>query len=60
VYDQYASAIWLNLESGFALCLGSRKYKLIRDICSLKQNGTTRSEHYIVMQGAWEVLDATL
>ncbi|GJR80268.1 retrovirus-related pol polyprotein from transposon TNT 1-94 [Tanacetum coccineum] len=53
-----ASEIWNQLENRFALSNGSRKYKLTKDIYSVKQNGGSVSEYYTRMKCIWEELDS--
>ncbi|GKB06228.1 cysteine-rich receptor-like protein kinase 8 [Tanacetum coccineum] len=52
------SKIWNQLENRFALSNGSRKYKLTKDIYSVKQNGGSVSEYYTRMKCIWEELDS--
>ncbi|KAJ8436759.1 hypothetical protein Cgig2_030117 [Carnegiea gigantea] len=57
-YIQAASAVWLHLQKRLSLSQGSRKYKLIKDVYSVKQDDTSVSDYYTLMRGIWEELDA--
>ncbi|KAJ8449705.1 hypothetical protein Cgig2_001361 [Carnegiea gigantea] len=58
LYVQSASAVWNYLQRRFSLSQGSRKYKLIKDVYSVKQDGHSVSKYYTVMRGIWEELNA--
>ncbi|GKB75453.1 serine carboxypeptidase S28 family protein [Tanacetum coccineum] len=53
-----AHAIWLQLETRFALSNGSHKYKLNREIYDTMQAGKSVSEYYTSMKCIWEELDS--
>ncbi|PWA94897.1 hypothetical protein CTI12_AA031390 [Artemisia annua] len=53
-----AHAIWIQLESRFALSNGSHKYKLNRETYKNMQSGRSVSENYISMKCVWEELDS--
>lgn len=53
-----ASEIWARLEKRFLLTNRSRKYKLIRDLFGLKQNGLSVSEYFTALSMLWEEIDA--
>ena len=48
----------INLQRRFSLSQGSRKYKLIKDVYSVKHDGHSVSEHHTVLRGIWEELNA--
>ena len=52
-----ASAIWNQLEKRFMQTNGSRKYKLNKDLYSMKQDGLTISEYYTAMSLVWEEIE---
>jgi len=51
LYIQSASEIWEHLERRFNISNGSRKYKLNKHLCAMKQNNSPVSEYYTKMQG---------
>lgn len=53
-----ASEIWKQLEKRFQLSNGSRKYKLCKDLYSLKQNGKPLVEYYTTLSALWDELEA--
>ena len=53
-----AHAIWLQLETRFALCNGSHKYKLNKETYEIMQSGRSVSEYYTDMKCVWEELDS--
>lgn len=53
-----ASEIWKVLEKRFQLSNGSIKYKLSKDLYSLKQNGKPLVEYYTTLSALWEELEA--
>ncbi|XP_074322732.1 uncharacterized protein LOC141659703 [Apium graveolens] len=53
-----ASEIWKLVEKRFQLSNGSRKYKLSKDLYSLKQNGKPLVEYYTTLSALWEELEA--
>lgn len=52
-----ASEVWKILEKRFQVVNGSRKYKLCRDLFSLKQNGVSLVEYYSAMSTIWSELE---
>lgn len=53
-----ASEIWKQLEKRFSLTNGSRKYKLNKDLFSLKQSGMKVNEYFTCLSGLWEEIDS--
>lgn len=53
-----AADVWKLLEQRFQLTNGSRKYKLNKDLFSIKQNGSTLVEYYTSISTIWEEIDA--
>lgn len=53
-----ASDIWKQFEKRFSLANGSRKYKLNKDLFSLRQNGMRVSEYYTCLSGLWEEIES--
>ncbi|XP_074352095.1 uncharacterized protein LOC141691257 [Apium graveolens] len=49
--------IWKSLEQRFQVINGSRKYKLNREIFSLKHNGSSLVEYYTTISTIWEELE---
>uniref|UniRef100_A0A803N4M8 Retrotransposon gag domain-containing protein n=1 Tax=Chenopodium quinoa TaxID=63459 RepID=A0A803N4M8_CHEQI len=49
---------WVQLEKRFSMSNGFRKYKLNRDIYSLKQNNEYVNVYYTCLTSLWEELDA--
>ena len=58
LYVKTAREIWMSLERRFALSSGSRKYKLTREIYSLKQSNLSVNDHYTKLKVIWEELDS--
>lgn len=58
MYLDSASMIWTQLEKRFLQTNGSRKYKLSKDLYSMKQDGTTISKYYTAMSGLWEEIES--
>ncbi|XP_074346359.1 uncharacterized protein LOC141685137 [Apium graveolens] len=50
--------IWKQLEKRFLLTNGSRKYKLNKDLFSLKQNGMKINEYFTCLSGLWEEIES--
>jgi len=46
------------LEKRFSLSNGSRKYRLNRDVYSIKENGGSVSDYYAQIKGIWEEVDS--
>lgn len=53
-----ACDIWKQLEKRFSLTNGSRKYKLNKDLFSLKQNGMKVSDYFTSLSSLWEEIDS--
>lgn len=53
-----ASDVWKLLEKRFQLTNGSCKYKLNRDLFSVKQNGLSLVEYFTMLSSIWEEIDA--
>jgi len=60
LYVESAREIWIQLEKRFSLSNGSRKYRLNKDVYSIKQNGSSVSEYYTQIKGIWEELDSMI
>uniref|UniRef100_A0A803NB71 Retrotransposon gag domain-containing protein n=1 Tax=Chenopodium quinoa TaxID=63459 RepID=A0A803NB71_CHEQI len=58
LYVNTARETWVQLEKRFSMANGSRKYKLNKDLYSLKQNSNTVNVYYTVMSSLWEELDS--
>lgn len=58
LFINLASEVWKQLERRFSLTNGSRKYKLSKDLFSLKQNEMTISEYYTTMSSLWEEIES--
>ena len=50
--------MWSHLQKRLSLSQGSHKYKLIKDVYSVKQDGTSVSDYDTLMRGVWEEHDA--
>ncbi|XP_021719096.1 uncharacterized protein LOC110686814 isoform X1 [Chenopodium quinoa] len=48
---------WIQLEKCFSISNGSRKYKLNKDLYSLKQNGNSINVYFTSMSSLWEEID---
>uniref|UniRef100_A0A7C8ZVZ6 Uncharacterized protein n=1 Tax=Opuntia streptacantha TaxID=393608 RepID=A0A7C8ZVZ6_OPUST len=55
LYVKSAREIWIQLEKHFSLSNGSRKYRLNKDVYSIKQNGGSVSDYYTRLKGIWEL-----
>nr|GEX58620.1 cysteine-rich RLK (receptor-like protein kinase) 8 [Tanacetum cinerariifolium] len=53
-----ASEIWSQLETGFSISNGSKKYKLSKDVFGISQQGVSVSAYYTKMKCIWEELDS--
>lgn len=53
-----ACDIWKQLEKRFYLTNESRKYKLNKDLFSLKQGGMKVSDYFTVLSGLWEEIES--
>ena len=53
-----AAEIWRQLEKRFSLIDGSRKYKLTKDLFSLKQNGSTVTEYFTALSALWKEIES--
>lgn len=53
-----ARQIWLNLETGFSLTNGSRKYKLNKELYEIRQHAQSVNDYYTSLRVLWEELDA--
>lgn len=53
-----ACDIWKQLEKRFSLTNGSRKYKLNKDLFSLRQNGSKVSDYFTNMSSLWEEIES--
>ena len=60
LYVESAREIWIQLEKGFSLSNGSRKYRLNKDVYLIKQNGGSVSDYYTRIKGIWEELDSMI
>ena len=58
LFVDFASVVWKLLEQRFQLTNGSRKYKLSKDLFSVKQNGSSLVEYFTSMSSIWEEIDA--
>ncbi|XP_074323322.1 uncharacterized protein LOC141660253 [Apium graveolens] len=56
--EDSSAEIWKQLEKRFQLSNGSRKYKLSKDLYSLKQNGKPLVEYYTNLSALWDELEA--
>ncbi|XP_074359423.1 uncharacterized protein LOC141698595 [Apium graveolens] len=57
-WDTCNNMIWKQLEKRFSLIDGSRKYKLTKDLFSLKQNGSTITEYFTALSALWEEIES--
>ncbi|KAJ8438024.1 hypothetical protein Cgig2_030005 [Carnegiea gigantea] len=55
-YGTWRHSMEIGLSTKYKL--GSRKYKLIKDVYSFKQDDSTVSEYYTMLRGVWKELDA--
>lgn len=53
-----AADVWKHLETRFALSNGSRKYKLNKDLFSVKQNSSSVYDYFTTLNVIWEELDS--
>lgn len=53
-----AYEIWQQLEKRFSLINGSRKYKLNRDLFSIKQNDMSVNEYFTSMSSLWQEIES--
>lgn len=51
MYMMTAKEIWVYLEKRYAVSNGSLKYKLNKEVYSLKQEGSSINEYYTTMKG---------
>ena len=58
LHIESVNTIWKHLEKRFSVNNGLRKYKLNKDLYSLKQNGASINDYYTKMRGIWEELSA--
>lgn len=52
-----ASEVWKLLEKRFQVTNGSRKYKLSKELFSLKHNGISLVEYYTAISTIWEEIE---
>uniref|UniRef100_A0A803LW85 Retrotransposon Copia-like N-terminal domain-containing protein n=1 Tax=Chenopodium quinoa TaxID=63459 RepID=A0A803LW85_CHEQI len=58
LYVNSAREIWIQLEKRFSMANGSRKYKLNKDLYSLRHNNNAINVYYTAMTSLWEELDS--
>lgn len=58
LFINLASEVWKQLERRFMLTNGSRKYKLSKDLFSLRQNDLSVADYYTAMSTLWEEIDS--
>lgn len=58
LFINLASEVWKQLERRFMLTNGSRKYKLSKDLFSLRQNELSVADYYTAMSTLWEEIDS--
>ncbi|KAJ8436270.1 hypothetical protein Cgig2_011542 [Carnegiea gigantea] len=60
LYVESACEIWIQLKKRFSLSNGYRKYRLSKDVYSIRQNGGSVSDYYTRIKGIWEELDSMM
>lgn len=58
LFINLASEVWKQLKKRFMLTNGSRKYKLNRDLFSLKQKELSIADYYTAMSSLWEEIES--
>ncbi|XP_074323959.1 uncharacterized protein LOC141660878 [Apium graveolens] len=58
LFINLASEVEKQLEKRFMLTNGSRKYKLSKDLFSLKQKELSIDDYYTTMSGLWEEIES--